>query len=285
MYSFINIIGYGYVGSALGHVCYRNSVKHCVYDLVVKDSSEVKESFNRLDLLVRNSESYNDYNIYVICVPTPTSESGKCDTSIVEDTVRELSRLCEKDTVVLIKSTVSPGTCRNIANVYMRNKFNIMYCPEFLREKTFKEDMYNADFVLLGKEVNYNTLEVENLFKNIYKHKKVDIIVKGYEECELLKYTINVFLSVKVWFFNEIYTLCDKFGVNYSSMRQLFTLEPRLGESHLDVPGHDGKMGFGGKCLPKETRGMSFLQESVGIDSTILRSILKRNGELRGSDI
>lgn len=284
MSKFINIIGYGYVGSALGYVCQRNGVDFCVYDVIKKTDTGAIQNFDNLEELVEHSEKFNDFNIYIICVPTPTGESGECDTSIVEHVMSELNRLSTLDTVVLIKSTVKPGTCRRLSDKYASECLNIMYCPEFLKEKTYKEDMYNADFVLLGKSPSYNSLLVEDVFKNIYNHKKIDIVVKKYEECELLKYTINVFLSVKVWFFNEIYTLCDSFGVNYSNMKELFKLEPRLGESHMDVPGHDGKMGFGGKCLPKETRGMSHLQQSVGLDNSVLQQILKRNSELRGPE-
>jgi UDPglucose 6-dehydrogenase len=144
--------------------------------------------------------------------------------------------------------------------------------------------MYNADFVLLG----FNNLENEelltttsNIMKLLYKHKTVDVYHRSYEECEMFKYTINVYLSVKVWYFNEIYELCGKFGIDYSQFRQdLLPLEPRIGMSHTVVPGDHGR-GFSGSCLPKETRGMKFLQGSLGIPNKVLDEILKRNSQLR----
>lgn len=284
MYKFINIIGYGYVGSALGYVCEKNNFEFCTFDVIQKENNGAICNFSDLNECINNSEKYNELNVYVVCVPTPPRENGECDTSIVENVLDQMKMSCIKNTVVMIKSTVKPGTCRRLSDMYSSDNFNIMYCPEFLREKTHLVDMYDAKFVLLGKHENYDTLVIEDMFRNMYKHKHVDIIVRKYEECELLKYTINVFLSVKVWFFNEIYTLSNHFGVEYSDMKELFKLEPRLGESHMDVPGHDGKMGFGGKCLPKETKGMSYLQESEGLDNSVLLHILKRNYELRGSE-
>jgi UDP-glucose 6-dehydrogenase len=148
-----------------------------------------------------------------------------------------------------------------------------VFCPEFLTEKNFKNDMYNADFVLLG----FDNLENKDMIQTtsdvmqvLYKHKTIDVYHKSYEECEMFKYTINVYLSVKVWYFNEIYELCDKFGIDYSQFRKdLLPLEPRIGMSHTVVPGDHGR-GFSGSCLPKETRGMRFLQGSLGIPNKVL---------------
>jgi len=163
------------------------------------------------------------------------------------------------------------------------NKLNIVFCPEFLKEKTFQEDMYNAEFCLLGtsdKNKNLNQ-EVGDVMKDLYKHKQIDVIFKNYEECELFKYTINVFLAVKVWYFNEISEVCDRFGVKYDNLKELFHLEPRIGESHIDVPGHDGSFGFGGKCLPKETSALKHLQKRLGLPNEVLSSILDRNDYFR----
>ena len=170
-------------------------------------------------------------------------------------------------------------------NLNKISKLNVVFCPEFLKEKTFKEDMYNANFCLLGTNCDENMKhEVGEVMRHLYSHKTIDVIYKTYEECELFKYTINVFLAVKVWYFNEINILSDKFGVDYNKFKTLFKLEPRLGSSHLDVPGPDGNRGFGGKCLPKETKGMCYLQDKKGINNEILQKILDRNISIRGEE-
>ena len=279
----VNVLGYGFVGGAMGHLCKENNVKFCVYDIVKKDESSALQTFSSLSDIVGFSEKRNETNIYFICVPTPSNAEGQCDTSIVENVITNLNSLVTKKSIVIIKSTVQPGTTRKFTNK-TNTLLNIVFCPEFLTEKNFKRDMYNADFVLLG----FNNLENEelltttsNIMKLLYKHKTVDVYHRSYEECEMFKYTINVYLSVKVWYFNEIYELCGKFGIDYSQFRQdLLPLEPRIGMSHTVVPGDHGR-GFSGSCLPKETRGMKFLQGSLGIPNKVLDEILKRNSQLR----
>lgn len=279
----VNVLGYGFVGGAMGHLCKENNVKFCVYDIVKKDESSALQTFSSLSDIVGFSEKRNETNIYFICVPTPSNAEGQCNTSIVEQVITNLNSLVTKKSIIIIKSTVQPGTTRKFTNK-TNTLLDIVFCPEFLTEKNFKSDMYNADFVLLG----FNNLENEelltttsNIMKLLYKHKTVDVYHRSYEECEMFKYTINVYLSVKVWYFNEIYELCGKFGIDYSQFRQdLLPLEPRIGMSHTVVPGDHGR-GFSGSCLPKETRGMKFLQGSLGIPNKVLDEILKRNSQLR----
>lgn len=280
----INIIGFGYVGGAIGYLCSTNKVPFDVCDInnVPHELPEYQTS-NLSDLVCYCDNKYRT-NVYVICVPTPSAKSGDCDISIVEGVLDTLQKTARTPTHVIIKSTVKPGTCRKLHQKYVKNSLkSLTYCPEFLREKTYKEDMYNANFVLMGtvgKESPPDFSVVET-FKRMYQHKDIKILHKMYEECEIFKYTINVFLSVKVWFFNEVYDICDKFQVPYNDLHDLFQLDERIGSSHTSVPGHDGERGFGGKCLPKETKAMSNLQQELGIDNSVLKDILKRNSGWR----
>jgi nucleotide sugar dehydrogenase len=282
LYNSVNIIGYGYVGGAIGYLCKKNQVPYCTYDVLKKDEPESVGNFNDISSLIKSSEQTNEHNFYFICVPTPPKDdTGECDTSIVEHVLDQLFCETTRKTSVIIKSTIKPGTSRTLHNKYGK-KLNIVFCPEFLKEKTFQEDMYNADFCLLGTECDTSTREsVEGVMRRLYSHKTIDVIHKSYEECELFKYTINVFLSVKVWYFNEISEVCNRFGVDYNNLKDLFPLEPRIGESHIDVPGHDGSYGFGGKCLPKETLALSNLQRDLGLPNGVLSEILERNNYFR----
>jgi nucleotide sugar dehydrogenase len=278
-FAFLNIVGYGYVGGGLGHLCKSNNVQFCTYDVVEKDELKAIMNTSNLEKLVRHSELYNEDNVYTICVPTPSSKEGECDISIVESVIKKLYETVEsKSNIVIIKSTVQPGTTRMLMKKF-KDKLEIVFCPEFLKEHTYKEDMYNADFCLVGSD-NENT-KVKDVMRTLYKHKEIDVICRSPEECELFKYTVNVFLAVKVWYFNEISEICNKFGVEYQSLQSLFKLEKRIGESHTDVPGHDSLYGFGGKCLPKETLALKYLQNKLGIPNQVLENILNRNDKLR----
>jgi len=278
-FTFLNIIGYGYVGGGLGHLCKSNNVSFCTYDVIQKDEKSAMINTDNLEKLVEHSELSNPDNIYIICVPTPPSSNGECDVSIVYNVIKNLyEKVNSKSNIVIIKSTVQPGTTRMLMKTF-GDKLEIVFCPEFLKEHTYKEDMYNADFCLVGTD-NIDT-KVSDVMRTLYKHKAINVICKSPEECELFKYTVNVFLAVKVWYFNEINEICNKFCVEYKGLQSLFKLEPRIGESHTDVPGHDGLKGFGGKCLPKETLALKYLQEKLGIPNQVLDNIISRNNKLR----
>lgn len=280
---FVNIIGYGYVGSAMGYLCKESDVLFCTCDVVKKDEQNALNNFDNIENLVKNSEQFNDLNVYFISVPTPSRTSGECDTSIVELVLSQISKHHTKETVVYIKSTVQPGTCRKLQD---QNKdLKIVFCPEFLREKTHLEDMYNAKFVLLGSTTGVEDQNVGAIFTRLYKHQTdLEIVYRTFEECEMFKTTINTYLAVKVWYFNKIHDMCEELGFKYSQLHDLFRLEPRFGESHTGVPGHDGKFGFGGSCLPKETRSLSYVQQRLGLSNKVLQEILYENDQMRGRD-
>jgi len=291
----INIIGYGYVGSAIGHLCKLNDIHFNVYDTLTKD---VPYYFSDLQQMIINSELSGKLNVYFVCVPTPSKDKGNnddhhgdCDTSIVETVINQLNEHVSEKSVIILKSTVTPGTSVRLNETISNKHISFVFCPEFLKEATFLDDIENAEFSLLGVSDDipvYLKRELTNVFNDMYSHKtdQIDVIFEGYTICEMFKYTVNVFLSVKVWYFNEIHQICEKFGVEYNKLKALFPLEERIGESHTKVPGPDGKMGFGGKCLVKESKGMARLQEKLGIPNDILRNILLRNKFLRnGGDL
>lgn len=282
-FTFINIIGYGYVGGAIGHLCKNNNVHFCTYDVIQKDEKRAILNSDNLEELVKYSELYNEDNVYFICVPTPSKDTGECDITIVDHVISQLYKYVKSESnIVIIKSTVQPGTTRKLYQKY-NDKLDMIFCPEFLKEHTYKDDMYNADFCLIGTAKDESNIQIKacDVMRTVYKHKELEIICKSYEECELFKYTINVFLAVKVWYFNEINEVCERMDIPYKNLQQLFKLEPRIGESHTDVPGHDKHYGFGGKCLPKETLAMKYFQESLGLNNEVLSSIMKRNGDFR----
>ena len=304
----INVVGFGFVGGAMGYLCEENKIKYSVYDLMPKsqvlttkgvDEKYNFDYYNSLDTMIINSEYKNDrHNVYFICVPTNSTANGDCDISIVESVLRNISSMITKKSIVVVKSTVSPGVTRVLNSKYSKSNLDIVFCPEFLRELTYKKDILNAYFTIFGvhDNISLDTLNVlSNLFKNeLYKHKKetlikksfnkvigknsynMDIIIKSYEEAELFKYTLNSFLGVKVWYFNKIYEVCEKMNVDYQSFKKLFILDQRFGNYGTTVPGYHG-FGFSGKCIPKECRGMRNLQHSLGINNDIFSYIVKEN--------
>jgi UDPglucose 6-dehydrogenase len=282
MFNSINIIGFGYVGSSVGHICETNDIKFNVCD-----TQEKKGGFqyftSNIQKLVRYSESENNINYYFIAVPTPSNDDDSCNVSIINNVLTILNNTITQATRVIIKSTLVPGSCQKFCEEF--KNIDIILSPEFLREATYKDDMYNAAFVLVGLPPNTQMTEyadILSLFRILYKHNTdIDIYMKSYEECELFKYTLNVHLAVKIWYFNEIHEISEKLGVDYQKLKLMFTLDSRIGDYGTRVPGHDGKFGYGLSCLPKETRGMMKLQEELGIENNVLKEIIKRNDYFR----
>lgn len=284
----VNVIGYGFVGSACGFLCEKNNVEFNVCDMQLKTGNF--NYFNNIPELVDFSESKSNMNFYFICVPTPSDSEGKCDTSIVENVIGQLSQIVNKRSIVIIKSTIKPGTTRDLYNKYNNEKLDIVFCPEFLREVSYKEDIYSAKFVLFGINENQNVLinDLKDLFTNyLYKHKYTinnesetespfEFYFKTFEECELFKYTLNTFFATKITFFNEIYELCDRMGVDYQNLKSLFKLDKRIGDYGTVVPGMDG-FGYTRSCLPKEIRALIKLQQELGLSNDLACCVDKRN--------
>ena len=203
----ISIIGMGYVGGAMSYLCEKNNVEFNVCDIQQKEGRF--NYFNNIQELVKFSESNGSINYYVVCVPTPSDLEGNCDISIVKSVLEQLKNNINKETYVIIKSTLVPGTCKELNEKYP--DLNIVLCPEFLTEKNYLNDIYHAKFILLGIPPKFDMVKYQKILKVMrlfYKHNsQIDIFMKSYEECELFKYTVNNFLAVKVWYFNKIYDI------------------------------------------------------------------------------
>jgi nucleotide sugar dehydrogenase len=283
-YNSVNVIGYGFVGSAIGYLCAKNNIPFNVCDINEKNG-KYKFKTDNIAELVKHSEAENETNFYFIAVPTPSNDDCTPNVSIVDEVLDKLNNTVSKATYAIIKSTLYPGSCQTFYEKY--KNINVVVCPEFLRESTYTDDMYNAQFVLLGvtKDQVYAHMthdDVVLLCRDMYRHNpSMPIYIKSYEECELFKYTLNVYLALKVWYFNEIYEVCEKFDVPYDNLKKLFALDDRIGKYGIEVPGTDGKFGYGLSCLPKETKGMMTLQERLGIDNNVLKHIIKRNDIFR----
>jgi UDPglucose 6-dehydrogenase len=276
----INIIGFGYVGSAMGHLCEKNNIQFNVYDVQKKRGNF--NYFNNIIYLVNFSESNSEINFYIIAVPTNSDSDGNCDTSIVKSVLENLKDNITKETYVIIKSTIVPGTSKELSEKY--TNFDIIFCPEFLTQKNYLDDIYNAKFVLLGISDNFNMTKYQkilSIMRRFYKHNtQIDIFMRSYQECELFKYTLNTYFGTKITFFNEIYDLCEKMNVDYQKLKELFSLDSRVGEYGITVPGDHGR-GYSGVCIPKEVSGMIKLQEKLGLSSELMKCVDKRNKDFR----
>ena len=121
---------------------------------------------------------------------------------------------------------------------------------------------------------------VENLYKWRFGE-STPVIKTNYQTAELIKYMNNCFFATKVSFLNEMYQIAEKCGANWEEAVEGFVRDGRIGHSHMNVPGPDGKFGFGGSCFPKDIQAMINFADSLGISSDVLRGAWKKNLEVR----
>jgi len=270
----IGIIGHGFVGKAVTAAFgsgLADRVKFCVYDPKYAGNKQ-PGFYDKIEHVV------DECDIVFICVPTPTNFNEETqDLSILEQVVEKASAAVGKDTIFVIKSTVLPGTTRRFEKRYPHVKF--VYNPEFLREKTFIKDFIQQDNVVIGANQIYVAAEIQNLYTDAGIGNSFSIMPP--EEAELVKYAVNCFLATKVAFFNEIDQLCGVTGIDYDMVRATVARDARIGGSHTEVPGPDGKKGFGGKCFPKDIIALVGHIRRYALLAPVLAGVWQKNSEVR----
>lgn len=257
----IGIYGFGFVGRAIAHG-FALHANISIYDKYQKDSDDIIS-------MIRKSE------IIFVAVPTPMSDDGHCDTSIVEEAVANIERQSfpDQDKTIIIKSTVPPGTCRKLQE---KTRHIIIFNPEFLTERASKLDFINPARIILGGIL---VVDVQNLYRSRFPH--TPIYWTSLESAEFIKYMCNGFFALKVSFMNECYDIALALGLDFQELKKMFLADMRIGNSHVDCPGHDGQRGFGGKCFPKDVAGIIHWAEEEGLYFDTLKTARKVNDRVR----
>ena len=263
----IGIVGNGFVGSAIIH----GFVLH-VDDILIYDNDSSKSTHSLQEIAQQSDVAF-------ICVPTPMFETGECDLSIVEDVVSEVCSFSDrnKDLVVVIKSTVVPGTVESLSEKFPNIDF--VFNPEFLTERRARLDFINTSRVVLGGTSKIALEKVESLYRIRFPH--VKIVKTDFGTAQLIKYMANCFFATKISFMNEMKQICDAIDGNWDEAMDGFISDGRIGNSHIDVPGHDGNLGFGGKCFPKDINAMISKSLELGINPTVMIAAWEKNLEVR----
>ena len=254
----VGIIGNGFVGEAISFAF------SSVSDLYVYDIDPSK-SLNDL-------KSVHACDFVFICVPTPMFEDGSQDLSYVENAFEKATN----KPIYILKSTVLPGTTEKFSKKYSNIK--IIFSPEFLTERTAKLDMLTQSRIILGGEFSL-TEEAKTLFNQRFKIK--NIIQTDSKTAELTKYMNNTFFATKVSIMNEFKLLSNKIGANWEDALKGFVSDGRIGDSHLNVPGHDGKLGYGGTCFPKDVNALLSFSKKYDIQLNTIAGGWKTNLKVR----
>ncbi len=214
----------------------------------------------------------NAADVAFVCVPTPSAPDGACDTSIVEDVVAWLAT-----PLVILRSTVSVGTTRRLAEAYHKQ---IVFQPEYGPAETPDHpfnDLRKVRWIILGGE-RPATKAAARVWQTTYSS-DITIMQTSYEAAELCKYMENAFLATKVTFCNEFFDLAQIFGVDYEELRELWLLDPRIGRSHTFV--FPDARGFAGKCLPKDLAAIIQSATKAGYRPSLLDEVRRTNEKIR----
>ncbi|MCG2690322.1 hypothetical protein L6252_03545 [Candidatus Parcubacteria bacterium] len=251
----VGVCGVGMVGGAMQRYFEGKGIKPLLYD-------PGKE--------LGSLEELNQADVIFICVPTPFISGKGFDLSYVEQACSNLTG----EKIVVIKSTVVPGTTEVLQRKFPQHKF--LFNPEFLTELTADQDMNYPDRQIIGYTKESFTISKDIIM--LLPLAPFERIIPA-TEAELVKYYGNNWFSVKVIYANQFYNLCEKIGANYNTVMESASADKRIGPSHLVVM-HKGYRGFGGKCLPKDIRAMIEFGDKEGVDMELLKTTEKVNNDL-----
>lgn len=265
----IGIIGRGFVGTAVEFGF--SAQTGCNAEIRAYDKNPSK-SIHTLE------ETVNESDFIFLSVPTPSNPDGSMHLGILESALKDIESVNKRNgNIILIRSTVIPGTTEMLAKKF--TKLNIVFNPEFLTERSAKFDFINQSrFVLGGRK--RNTAKVAELFKWRFGN-SIPCIETNFQTAEMVKYMNNCFFATKVSFLNEMRQVSDECGVDWDMAVEGFVRDGRVGHSHMNVPGHDGKWGFGGSCFPKDMLAMISFGKKLDVDMHTLEGAWNTNLEVR----
>ena len=294
----ISIFGLGYVGLVSSAFFIKNDIivygfeksKKKVNDLSKFENVIYEKKINPLlkrglktnKFFISDSLNQNflQTNISIICVGTPSKNSGQLDLSQIKGICKEMGKFLKKKKkfhTFIFRSTVPPGTCKNIIKILekfsekkFKINFNVVYNPEFLREGSAFDDFKNPSVSVFGVECKKSLRSVLTLYKKV-KGKK---IFCDFRTAEITKFMNNAWHAQKVVFANELSILSDKLEINKQKLWEIFFADKKLNISNKYL--HYG-LPFGGSCLPKDTRALNYLGKNYNLNLNSLKSINASN--------
>ena len=206
----------------------------------------------------------------LLSLPTPVEPDGSTDLSALEEVCRELGVHLEKETVVVIRSTVPVGTARRMPEILGRSDLPVVTNPEFLREGTAVSDFLNPDRIVVGSD----NPQAAALVASLYEALDVPKVVTDPSAAEMIKYASNAYLVTRLSFINSIAAVCEGLNADVDAVVTGLGLDHRIGSAYLR-PGP----GWGGSCFPKDTRSLVDMARRGGYEFRFLETAIAVNEE------
>lgn len=265
----ISVIGLGFVGSAM-----YESFK-------LKGLIENKELFGYDKYKnggIGSLQQCLESDIMFLCLPTQYNyNKGEYDKSSIYYICNYLD-IKNYDGIVVIKSTIEPETTNKLSMCFKSLK--LIHNPEFLTARTAFKDFHNQTHIVLGKGPNIENIDMLVEFYKKY-YPDAEISISSSLESESMKSFVNCFYSVKVQFFTELYSLCQKNGCNYDLVKKMMLKNGWINEMHTTVPGPDGQISYGGLCFPKDTNALLKYMERMESPNEVLKATIVERNKMR----
>lgn len=268
----IGIIGNGFIGSAVSDAFLHYT------DVKVFDTSPARTINEYVDCIQQD--------IIFLCVPTPMNKDGSVDLSIVDEALEKLSNNIPSGEVkpVLLKSTVPPAELGQFMLKYAENIL-LVFNPEFLTERSARHEYIQSNRFIFGTLYEFDKTpeakRIDELFE--LRFPAVPRYWTTFIKASLTKYFTNLYFSTRLSLMNEFAQVSQAWDVSPNEVMELVMLDARIGRSHWQVPGHDGRLGYGGSCFYKDTAAYIDIAKECGIDPKMGKANWNKNLEVRGA--
>ena len=285
----IGIIGLGYVGliTGVGFASLGNKVigvdlekekveminrgEAPIYEKGLEEKlKEVKDNLTATSSI----EELKDCELIFICVGTPSREDGSMDMKYIENAAGDISSILDNYKLIIVKSTVVPGTTESLIPVLEKNgkkigeDFGLAMTPEFLKEGCALEDFFKPDRIVIG----FYDEKCKEILDRLYKDFDCPKLYTNLKTAEMIKYASNSFLATKVSFINEIGNICKKLGINTYEIADGMGYDDRIERKFLNAG-----VGFGGSCFPKDVNALIAKADEIGEESKLLKEVMGLN--------
>lgn len=287
----IVVAGTGYVGLVTGACLSENGHSVTCVDIDDKKVEIMKRGISPIyepgldELLKRNFDegrlnfttdyknSYKDADVVFIGVGTPEREDGSANLDYVFNVCKQIAQNIQKDCLVVVKSTVPIGTNDKVEEFLKENltadvNIEVASNPEFLAQGTAVVDTLNASRIVIGVESE----NAENILREIYNPFNQPIVCTNRRSAEMIKYSSNDFLALKISFMNEMANVCEIVGANIEDVAKGMSYDKRIGDKFLNAG-----IGYGGSCFPKDTKALHWLANDHGYEIKTIKAAIEVN--------
>lgn len=244
-----------------------------IYEKGLEDIMQKNYEAGRLDYTTDYKAAYKSSDVIFIAVGTPERSDGSANLDYIKSVATQITESIEKDTLIVIKSTVPIGTNDKIEQYIRKNlktdiHIELASNPEFLAQGTAVRDTLHAARIVIGAESEW----ASNIMKKIYEPFEIPMLITNRNSAEMIKYASNDFLALKISYMNDIANLCEIVGANIEDVAKGMSYDDRIGSKFLRAG-----IGYGGSCFPKDTKALHWLSAQNGYELKTVKAAIEVN--------